>query len=200
MCCTRLAENTGRKKIAKNCHLCTITQLCRAISSQLRHVSTLGKKLVKQQYLLHMPHNMVNFSPLTAEIGSLVWSSPVNFTRFRILASLLHQCRATEVNQTLHTVWPSLGLVHYIYIYTLAVALAPQRNFDRCKIHFASKSCVLLYWQHHCTALEQWASAKLCGVQQRAPPIFGRVAITLGIGPHSSYLCCRWCRCLSLQL
>jgi len=25
-----------------------------------------------------------------------------------------------------------------------------------------------------------------CGVQQRAPPIFGRAAFTLGIGPHSS--------------
>ena len=30
------------------------------------------------------------------------------------------------------------------------------------------------------------ASAKLCGVEQRAPPIFGRATITLGIGPHSS--------------
>ena len=29
---------------AKNRHLGTITQLCRAISSQLRHVSTIGKK------------------------------------------------------------------------------------------------------------------------------------------------------------
>jgi len=29
-------------------------------------------------------------------------------------------------------------------------------------------------------------SAKLCGVEQRAPPIFGTAAITLGIGPHSS--------------
>jgi len=28
--------------------------------------------------------------------------------------------------------------------------------------------------------------AKLCGVEQRALPIFGRAAITLGIGPHSS--------------
>jgi len=27
-------------------------------------------------------------------------------------------------------------------------------------------------------------SAKLCGVEQRAPSIFGRAAITLGIGPH----------------
>jgi len=26
----------------------------------------------------------------------------------------------------------------------------------------------------------------VCGVEQRAPPIFGRAAITLGIGPHSS--------------
>ena len=25
-----------------------------------------------------------------------------------------------------------------------------------------------------------------CGVEQRAPPIFGRAAITLGIGPRSS--------------
>jgi len=29
-----------------------------------------------------------------------------------------------------------------------------------------SKSCVLLYWQRYYTALEQWASAKLCGVAQ----------------------------------
>jgi len=26
-----------------------------------------------------------------------------------------------------------------------------------------------------------------CGVEQRAPPIFGRATITLGIGLHSSY-------------
>jgi len=31
-------------------------------------------------------------------------------------------------------------------------------------------------------------SAKLWGVEQRAPPIFGRAAITSGIGPHSSLL------------
>jgi len=32
-----------------------------------------------------------------------------------------------------------------------------------------------------------WSSAKLCGVEQRVPPMFGRVTITLGIGLHSSY-------------
>jgi len=39
---------------AKSRHLGTIPQLCRAISSQLRDVSTIGKKLDKQHYLLHI--------------------------------------------------------------------------------------------------------------------------------------------------
>jgi len=43
------------KKVAKNRHLGAIAQLCRAISSQLRHVSTIGKKLVKQQFLHTSP-------------------------------------------------------------------------------------------------------------------------------------------------
>jgi len=30
--------------------------------------------------------------------------------------------------------------------------------------------------------------SQICGVEQRAPPIFGRAAITLGVGPHSSYV------------
>ena len=42
---------------------------------------------------------------------------------FRVLVSLLHGRRSTEVNQTLYDVWPSPGLVqHYIYILG---ALAP---------------------------------------------------------------------------
>jgi len=53
MCCTRLAGNAGPKKSPKICRLGTIAQLCRAISSQLRHISTIGKNF-KQQYLLQM--------------------------------------------------------------------------------------------------------------------------------------------------
>jgi len=60
---------------------------------------------------------MVNFSPLTAEIGWRVWGIPANFKGFRALASLLHRRRSTEVNQTLRDVWPSPELVHYIYIF-----------------------------------------------------------------------------------
>jgi len=53
--CTRLqlAENTRRKNDAKIRHMRIIAQSCRAISSQLRQ-STIGKKLVKQQYLINV--------------------------------------------------------------------------------------------------------------------------------------------------
>jgi len=133
-CCTQLAENTGHKKFPKILHLGTIiAQLCRAISSQLNHISTVGKKLVKQQYLPHMSSQSGELRPTSG------WD------RFVSLASLLQRRCSMEANQTLHDVWPFPGLVHYIYIFG---ALA------RCKIHFASNSCALLYYQRYCTALE----------------------------------------------
>jgi len=66
--------------------------------------SSIEKKLVKQQYLLHMSSQMVNFGQLTAEIGWRVWGTPENFNGFRVLASSLHRRRSTDVNQTLHDV------------------------------------------------------------------------------------------------
>ena len=114
------------QKWCKNCHLGTIAQLCRAISSQLRRVSTIGKNLLSSNISSTCSHNTANFGPLTAEIGWPVWGTSANFNWLRVLAALLH------------------GI---------------------------------------------WASAKLCGIEQRAPPIFGRAAVTLGIGPHSSFHC-----------
>ena len=74
------------------------------------------KNLLSSNISSTCPHNMVNFGPLAAEIGWRVWGTPANFSGFCILASLLHRRRSSEVNQTLHDVWPSAGLVHYIYI------------------------------------------------------------------------------------
>jgi len=48
------ARSSQEIQDAKNRHFDTIAQLCRAISSELRHISTIRKKLVKQQYLLHV--------------------------------------------------------------------------------------------------------------------------------------------------
>ena len=44
--------------------------------------------------------------------------------------------------------------------------LPPDKIYQlpSCKIHFASKFCILVYWQHYCTALEQRPSAKHCGM------------------------------------
>ena len=73
------------------------------------------EKLVKQQYLLRVSsqYGELSFGPLTAEIGSGVGGTPANFNGFRMLALLLHPRRSTEVNQTLHDVWPSPGLLYY---------------------------------------------------------------------------------------
>jgi len=76
MCCTWLAENTGRKKSLKIRHLGTIAQLCWAVSSQLRHISTIGKKLLSSNISSRCPHNMVNFGLLAAAIGPVVWGTP----------------------------------------------------------------------------------------------------------------------------
>jgi len=59
--------------------------------------------------------NMANVGPLMAEIGLPVWGTPANFNEFRILASLLQRRGSQEANQTLHDVWPSLGMLHYIH-------------------------------------------------------------------------------------
>jgi len=89
---------------------------------QLRHISTIGKKLVKQQYLLHVSPQYGELSVLAAEIDPVVWGTPANFNGFRILAALMHGTTVLGVSQT-------------------------------------------------------------CGIEPRAPPTFGRAAITLGIGP-----------------
>jgi len=131
----------------------TIEQLRWAISLQLRHVSTIAKKLVKQQYLMHM-------SPQYGEL------QPTN--GWDLLASLEHPSKFQRVSHlgfttalaSLHGgqsnfVWMSRGPVHYIYIFRSSCL--PADYSARCKIYFASKSCILLYWQHYCVALKQWA-------------------------------------------
>jgi len=60
---------------------------------------------------------MVNFGLLMAKIDLGVWGTPTNFNGFRVLSSLLQRRRSPDANQTLHDVWPSPGLVHYIYIF-----------------------------------------------------------------------------------
>jgi len=128
-CLKCAARGSLKMQDAKSRHFGIIAQICRAVSSQLRHISTIGKNLLNIDTSSTCRHNMVNFSLLTAEICWRVWGTPTNFNGFRVLAALL--CGTLVVGVT-----------------------------------------------------------KLCGVEQTAPPIFGRATITLGISPHSSYIMC----------
>jgi len=89
------------KKVAKNRHLGTIAKLCRAISSQLRHISTIGKKFVKQQYILQISPRYGELRPTSGwdRFGSL--GHPYEFQRVHVLAALLHGTPAVGVSQTL---------------------------------------------------------------------------------------------------
>jgi len=125
ICCTRLAADTGRKKVAKNRRLDSIAQLRRATSSQLRHASTIRKNLLSSNTSSTCSYNMVNFGPLVTEILSLVWGTPAIQRVSRLgSVSARHSSSGRQPN---------------------------------------------------------------CGVEQRAPTAFGRAAITVGIGPHSSF-------------
>jgi len=113
MCWTRLAENTGCKK-SPSVHNCTT--LSGYIFATKARIDNRKKNLLNSNISPACPLNMVNFSPLAAEIGSFVWGTPVNFNGFRVLASLLRRRRSTEANQTARCLAVS-WLVHYIYIF-----------------------------------------------------------------------------------
>jgi len=69
-CAWRARWKCRTQKPPKIGHLGTIAQVCRAISSQLRYISTIGKKFLNSNIYPTCPHNMVNFSPITADILS----------------------------------------------------------------------------------------------------------------------------------
>ena len=110
---------------------------------------------------------MVNFGLLAAEIGSVVWGTPANFNGFSVLPSLPQRRRSPEANQTLYDAWPSPGLVYYIYFFGGSYSLTefwPVQNSLYVQVLRKLRSPI--YWPRYCSALEQRASAKLCGVVQ----------------------------------
>jgi len=77
------------------------------------------KKLVKQQYLIHMSSQYGELWPTNVWDRLASLGHPANFKGFRVLASLLCRRRSVEVSLTFHSVWLWLspGLMHYIYIF-----------------------------------------------------------------------------------
>jgi len=118
--------------------------------------------------------NMANFCPLTAQIGSGVWDTPANFNGFRVLPSLLQRRRSPESNQTLHVSWIEFCLVQYsLYVQLLRSPILALI------LHGTPAAGV-------CQTLWRGTRNGITELSQRAPPIFGMAAITLGNSPHSS--------------
>jgi len=136
-------------------------------------------------------YNMAHVIPLMVEISSGVSGTPANFNRFCVLASLLQRRRSLEANQTLHVVWPSPGLQHYIFIFS---GTCPPMEFcqvqnSRCVQVLPSRILAALLHGTPAAGISQtlWRGTRngIMGLPQRAPPIFGLAAITLGISPQS---------------
>jgi len=87
---------------------------------------------------------MVNVGQLTAEIGVGVLGTPANFSGFRVLASLLHRRRSTEVN---HQHFARCLAISWVS--TLSMHLGGSCSLmEFCQV----QNCVILYWQRYCTA------------------------------------------------
>jgi len=128
-----------------------------------------------------------------AEISLPLWGTPANFNCFLVLASLLQRRRSSEANQTLHAVWPSPGLLHYIYSFWGSCPLTEFCQVQNSRYVQVLRSPILAALLHDNPAagvsqtLQRGTMNGITELSQRAPPIFGWAAITLGIGPHSSY-------------
>ena len=92
----RAARGSLKMQDPKNCHFGTMAQFCRAISSDRRHVSTIGKKLLNSDTSSTCSDNMVNFGLLTAEICWRVWGTPANFASWQRYA--WHSSRGRQPN------------------------------------------------------------------------------------------------------
>jgi len=122
------------------------------------------KKLVKQQYLLHMSLQYGELHPTNGWDWFVSLGHPRKF-QYISHTGIITALMSLTGGQPLNFAWCSAvswAGTPYIHFW----GLLPQWNFARCKIRLASKSCILLYWQRYCTALQQRASAKLCGVVQ----------------------------------
>jgi len=75
MCCTRFAENTGRKNSPSAHHRTTLSGYMFATKACVDN----RKNLLNSNTSSTCPHNMVNFVPLTAEIGSTGFASWLSF-------------------------------------------------------------------------------------------------------------------------
>jgi len=149
-CCLRLAGNAGPKKSPKICHLGTIAQLCRALSSQLRRYRQSKKKLVKQQYL---PHISSQYRELRLTSGWDLLASlghPRKFQWVSCLGSVTarHSSSGRQPNfsvlnrgrQLYSTGWPSRwALAHILVVQCFVMSYSLLRRSGMARVNEGSQ-------------------------------------------------------------
>jgi len=177
-----------QKKLRSSHHL---TTLSRCIFATKACVDSQKKNSLNSNMSSIRLHNMANFGPLTAEIGSGVWGTPANFNRFRVLPLLLQRRHSLEANQTLHDVWPSPGLVHYIYIFGGSCPMTEYCPIQNSLYVQVLRSPMLVALLHSTPAagvgqtLRRRAKNRITELSQRASAIFGTAAMHTGYRPTS---------------
>jgi len=124
-CCTRLAENTGCKKVAKNHHLGMHhrTTLSGYIFATKAHIDN-RKKLVKHQYLLHMSSQYGDLRPTNSWDRLTSLGHPCKFQLVSRLGSITARhlvvgvsCGVEQRRHLYSAGWPSRWALAHISSY-----------------------------------------------------------------------------------
>jgi len=94
-CSIKIQEAKNRQKSPSGHHRTTLSGYIFAIKARIDN-----RKNTLNSNTSSTCHDMVNFGPLTTEIGSGS-GTPANFNGFRVLAALLHGTLVVGVSQTL---------------------------------------------------------------------------------------------------
>jgi len=125
---------------------------------------------------------MANFGPLAAEIVREFGAPQQISTGFASWLAVITSLSGGQPNFA-----QCLAVSCRLAQYAFSAALAPQRNFATCKLHFTSKSCVLLLHGTPAASISQTLRRGtrngITELSQTVPPICGWAAIMLGIGP-----------------
>jgi len=194
MCCT--SQYVARwkyrtQKIAKNlpsAHHRT-TLLGYIIATKAR-VNNWKKILAKQQYLPHMSPQYGELRPTNSWDWLAGLGHPTKFQRVSRLAFVTAATSLTRGQPNFAGCLAVSWLVHYIYIFR---GSCPVQNSLCVQVLLSPILAALVHGMPGAGISQTLQPCKRNGItelSQRAPPIFGRVAITLGIGPHSSIIYC----------
>jgi len=151
MCCTRLGENTGCKKSPSGHHHTTLSGWIFATKARINNRK---KKLVKQQYLLHMSPQYGELRPTSSWDRLAGLGHPSKFQRLLRLGfvTAARSLNGSQPNfaRCLALTWAGRLFIHFRRLLPRN-GLLPGAKFSLRP----PKSCTLLYWQRYCTALQQ---------------------------------------------